>query len=674
MSPPPATAPHPHRGLDVVGDRHRLIAIGMQAVFSGGVVFAVERLLVTLRTGQATPWWVNALGALLIGGLYLWYRRRPEARSAVAAHGTAAVATAVILAPLVYGMSSTIWWLPLVAFAMILLGRLQEARVWGVAIPVLVVVATVAEPYVRLAGAAGESRPEAALSRIVFAVVVVAMAGGFRAVANRRAAALHQSEETARALINAPTQNAILIDAHGTVLAANARVTESLGTTPELLAGKNLFDQFEPEVGARRRAFADEVLRTGRPVRFEDERLGRWFDSTFFPIFDPHGAVERLAIVATDVTEAKQAEVALREWEKMQAIGQLAGGVAHDFNNLLQAMLGSVTMLRARAADPMAFAEALADVEADVRRGAALTHQLLLFARREVAHVALLDLNDVVGQAASMLRRLVRENIALEVELAGGPLPAEADPGQLNQVLVNLVVNAADAMPAGGAVRLRTGRRGGEVWLEVEDTGHGIPDEILPRIFEPFFTSKGVGKGTGLGLAVVHGIVTSHHGTVEVRSRVGSGTTMRVVLPAAAPVAAAAPAAPAREDAPRGHGERILVVEDEESARKALAEVLTMLGYVVAAAASAEEAGRLPSEPVFDLLLTDLILPGAHGGELARGLRDRWPALEVIVMSGYTDDEAMRDGISAGKVRFLQKPFDMAALAQEVAAALAGRG
>ncbi len=671
---PPATAPHPIGRSDGVGDRHRLIVIGMLAVFSGGIIFAGERVLVTLRTGIPTPWWADALAALLVASLYLWYRRRPDGRSAMAAHGTAAVATAAILAPLAYGMASTIWWLSLIGCAMVLFGRRREAEVWGVATPLLVVLATVAEPYVRVAGAAGESRLEVAVARIAFVLLVIAMGGGFRVIAYRRAAALYASEETARALINAPTQNAILIDARGTVLAANTQVAESLGTTPEQLTGKNLFDQFEPEVGARRRAHAAEVLRTGRPVRFEDERLDRWFDSTFFPIFDARGNVVRLAIVATDVTEAKHAEAALREWEKMRAIGQLAGGVAHDFNNLLQAMLGSVTVLRARAADPVTFAEALAELGGDIKRGAGLTHQLLLFARREVAQVERLDLNDVVGQASSMLRRLIRENIALAVELAGEPLPVDADDGQLSQVLMNLVINAADAMPRGGAVTLRTGRRGDDVWLEVEDTGHGIPDEILARIFEPFFTTKGVGKGTGLGLAVVHGIVTSHHGTVEARSTVGSGTTIRVVLPgAAAAASSAAPVSADREESPRGHGERILVVEDEESARKAVAEVLNMLGYAVETAASAEEADRLPGVPAFDLLLTDLILPGASGGELARGLSRRWPRLEVIVMSGYTDDEAMRQGISAGQVRFLQKPFDMGALAREVAAALSRR-
>ncbi len=189
----------------------------------------------------------------------------------------------------------------------------------------------------------------------------------------------------------------------------------------------------------------------------------------------------------------------------------------------------------------------------------------------------------------------------------------------------------------------------------------------MSHIFEPLFTTKGAGKGTGLGLSVVDGIVSAHGGSIGVRSRVGAGTTMRVVLPLGGGEAPeAAPSGGVAGDVPPGDGQRILVVEDEESARKALAEILTMLGYSVVAVGSAEEAGRLPAEPEFDLLLTDLVLPGADGHALAHGLMDRWPQLQVIMMSGYTDDEAMKHEVSAGTTHFLQKPFDMGSLAREV--------
>ncbi|MFI5142584.1 MAG: PAS domain S-box protein [Thermoanaerobaculales bacterium] len=494
-----------------------------------------------------------------------------------------------------------------------------------------------------------------------------------QAIERKRAEeALRESEQVARALINATSDNAILLNADGSVLVANAMVTDSLDTTPEAIVGADFFAQFEPAVGANRRAFADQVVRTGRPVRFVDQRRGRWFDSTFYPVFDSKGAVTRVAIFARDITEARRAEEAQREADKMHAIGQLAGGVAHDFNNLLQAMLAHTELLHASGSDAHAAGVIASELEEQIRRGAALTRQLLLFSRRESTKSEHLDLNEVTRSAVHMLRRLVREDVAFELDLANGHLEVSADRGQLDQVIMNLVVNASDAMPEGGRLVVRTGRTDpGSVWLEVEDSGHGIPEAILPRIFEPFFTTKSTGKGTGLGLAVVHGIVTSHGGSVDVHSRVGEGTVIRVMLPeTASDVRAAAPAPLDVADIPPGQGERILLVEDEASAREGLAQILTSIGYEVMPVGNAEDAVLLAGKPRFDLLLTDLVLPGAHGGELARGLREQWPSLKVIIMSGYTDDETIREGVSRGTMRFLQKPFDMGTLAREVRAAL----
>jgi len=272
-----------------------------------------------------------------------------------------------------------------------------------------------------------------------------------------------------------------------------------------------------------------------------------------------------------------------------------------------------------------------------------------------------------------MLKRLVRANIAVNLELAPGSLPVDADRGQLDQVLMNLTVNASDAMPGGGTLTIRTGADAGQaVWLAVEDTGHGIPAEVRDRIFEPFFTTKGAGKGTGLGLSVVHGIVAQHGGRIEVESTVGRGTKFKVSVPRAGSgeFAAAEEAQVATSDLPLGRGERILVVEDEEIARQGLRDILASLGYVVVAVGSGEEAGALPSDPQYNLLLTDLMLPGVAGPALAAGLKERWPALKVILMSGYTEDEAVRSGVETPVVRFLQKPFDMRTLAREVRAAL----
>ena len=250
-----------------------------------------------------------------------------------------------------------------------------------------------------------------------------------------------------------------------------------------------------------------------------------------------------------------------------------------------------------------------------------------------------------------------------------------ADQGQLEQVLVNLVVNAIDAMPEGGELTVRTGRDGSEwAWFEVQDSGVGIDDAIRNRIFEPFFTTKPAGKGTGLGLSVVHGIVTQHGGHIQVTSRPGGGATVRVFIPYhGSGELPALPALPEEAPVRVGQGERVLLVEDEKGAREGLHEMLTMLGYSVVAVASGEAAeATSPAEP-FDVLLTDLMLPGVHGGELARRLTSRWPLLKVVVMSGYTPDEAIRQGVIDGSVRFLQKPFDMGTVARELRAVLDDR-
>ncbi|HUK12250.1 MAG TPA: ATP-binding protein, partial [Thermoanaerobaculaceae bacterium] len=353
--------------------------------------------------------------------------------------------------------------------------------------------------------------------------------------------------------------------------------------------------------------------------------------------------------------------------------GNLAGGVAHDFNNLLQAMLSHVQLLRGDSASPQRVLEVVRELEQQISRGASLTRQLLVFSRRETVKPERVRVNDAVREATQILQRLVRANIALAIELAPESLVVEADRGQLQQVLMNLTLNASDAMPEGGRLLIRTGALDErEVVISVTDTGHGIPDAIRERIFEPFFTTKEPGRGTGLGLSVVHGIVARHGGRIEVDSEVGKGTTFRVILPRVGSgehqaVAQAQATAPALA---LGRGERVLVVEDEDGAREGIRDILASLGYRVDAFPNGEEAEATPTGHDADLLLTDLMLPGASGPEVARRLRARWPELRVILMSGYTEDEAVRRGVSAGNMRFLQKPFDMGALASEVRAAL----
>ncbi len=385
---------------------------------------------------------------------------------------------------------------------------------------------------------------------------------------------------------------------------------------------------------------------------------------------DEHGLMTQIEGTLVDITERKTMEEQLRHAQKMEAVGVLAGGVAHDFNNLLQAMLATVSLAERDVASAAPTAARLRELGEQIKRGAGLTRQLLLFSRRETTRPETLDLNELVREAIGMLRRMVRENIAFALHLDPSPLPVEADRGQLEQVLANLVVNAGDAMPEGGRIDLSTWERDGIVHLAVADTGDGIPEAIRERIFDPFFTTKSPGKGTGLGLSVVHGIVTRYGGTATVDSREGAGTTFTISLPRDTSPPDAAARFEARSEPRRGGGERILLVEDEAPARELLAEILDSLGYAVTATGSGEEAMALPASEPFDLLLTDLVLPGRSGGDIALELGQRWPSLRVVLMSGYTEDEAVRLAAGGGFVRFLQKPFDMSSLARELRDAL----
>ncbi len=415
-----------------------------------------------------------------------------------------------------------------------------------------------------------------------------------------------------------------------------------------------------------------------RPDSGEEERPGRLHRARDGRVFEVELASHDITFegrrgrvtVAHDVSERRRLEGQLRQAQKMKAVGTLAGGIAHDFNNLLQAMLSAVQAARLQAgslptSSPV-LERTLGEIEAQVRRGAQLTRQILLFSRQTPAEWQTVDLAALIVEQSSMLRRVLPETITLRVEPGNRPLPVEGDAGQLSQVLANLVVNARDAMPAGGTVAVSTEARGDDVIVSVRDTGTGMSDEVRDRIFDPFYSTKAPGKGTGLGLAVVWGIVKEHGGRIEVKSEVGRGSTFQVLLPrgaAARPGAARAPVE--MSDAiPVGHNERILLVEDEEGARRGLTELLSMLSYRVTAVASSEEATAVDGAAGFDILLTDFRLPGASGLELARSLSARWPGLQVVVMSGYAPDELARDLFAGGAVHFLQKPFDVAVLAR----------
>ena len=395
----------------------------------------------------------------------------------------------------------------------------------------------------------------------------------------------------------------------------------------------------------------------------------------------PGGPQLHLA-VTRDVTETKGLEAQLRQAQKMEAIGQLAGGVAHDFNNLLCIINGYSDILfnALRPDDPMR--NLVDEIRKAGERSASLTRQLLAFSRKQVIAPRALDLNTVILDLEKMLRRIVGEDIDLATSLAPGLGSIKADPSQIEQVLLNLVVNAREAMPQGGKLTIETRnvnldedyararsevRPGPYVLLAVSDTGCGMTAEVKAHLFEPFFTTKGPGQGTGLGLATVYGIVKQSGGHVAVNSEPGLGTTFRVYLPIVEAAVQVRDSKAATAPAPRG-SETILLIEDDEGVRALTRHALQSSGYTVLVAREGQEAlriGRWRQEPIH-LLVSDVVMPGLGGRQLSERLRLLHPEMKVLFLSGYTDDAVVRHGVLEGEVNFLQKPFTPAALARKV--------
>lgn len=411
----------------------------------------------------------------------------------------------------------------------------------------------------------------------------------------------------------------------------------------------------------------DETYRILRP-----DGAVRWIRDVAFPVRNESGDVVRIVGVARDITERRQLEEQLRLSQKMEAIGLLAGGVAHDFNNILAAILMQAELIGMAEDVSEEVHDGLQQIRAAAERGANLTRQLLLFSRKQVMQPRDLDLNDVVTSLARMLQRIIGEDVHLQLNLHPRPLLTRADAGMLDQLLLNLVVNARDAMPKGGRLVIETCAKdvtaaeaaltpdasaGRYVCLRVSDTGCGIAPEDLGRIFEPFFTTKEPGKGTGLGLATVFGIVKQHGGWIAVESAVGQGTTFQVFLPAVE--AAASGAAASTQPAPRGGTETILLVEDDPGVRTLTRRVLEGAGYRVLEAANGVEALAIGERHrgEIDLLFTDIVMPGGISGrELAARLQATHPTLRVVFTSGYSAEIAGRELALQPGQNFIQKP------------------
>jgi signal transduction histidine kinase/ActR/RegA family two-component response regulator len=460
------------------------------------------------------------------------------------------------------------------------------------------------------------------------------------------------------------------------------------------LLGKTDFDFFAPEQAAQSLADEQSIMRSGQPLVNQEEsgvdkQTGArvWGLITKVPVCDTHGQVIGLVGMSRDITERKRLESQFLQAQKMDSIGRLAGGVAHDFNNLLTVITGYVELARDMLTPDNPLHSDLEAIGDAADRAAALTRQLLAFARKQILDPQILNLNDLVLNLDKLLRRLIGEDIELATLPMPDLWPVKADANQIEQILINLAINARDAMPGGGKLTIETANSsldeayarhhmsvspGFYVMLAVSDTGVGMPPEMQAQVFEPFFTTKQAGKGTGLGLATCYGIVKQHGGHIWVYSEVGQGTTFKVYLPRTTEVTDAQQTYETQEILLAGN-ETVLLVEDEVALRQLAVRVLRQLGYTVLEATDGADALRVAGEysGAIDLLLTDVVMPQLGGAALAERLRETHPRLKVLFMSGYTDHTIIRHSLLEPGVTFLQKPFAPELLARKVREALA---
>jgi PAS domain S-box-containing protein len=496
--------------------------------------------------------------------------------------------------------------------------------------------------------------------------------------------------------IQAVTQGIFITDAEPPdypIFYASPGFERMTGYTQEEVLGKNWRFLQGKDTDPEAVALVRKAVHEGRPctvelLEYRKDGSPFWNELSISPVLDAEGRLAHFIGVQTDVTERRLLEAQYHQAQKMEAVGQLAGGIAHDFNNLLTIINGYSELVLSQMWPGDPNLELVAQIHRAGERSAALTRQLLVFSRKQVVAPRVLDLGAVVADAEKMLRRMIGEDVRLETKLGSRQVLVRADPGQLEQVLMNLTVNARDAMPRGGRLaiataaveldadhtRVRVGARlGPYALLTVSDTGGGMTPEVMARIWEPFYTTKGVGNGSGLGLAVVHGIVEQAGGFIVVESTPGVGTTFDIYLPAVEGSAefhrgSADPRLP-----PRGN-ETVLLVEDEDGVRTLTRHVLADRGYLVLEASDGEEALGVASRhpgPIH-LLLTDVVMPGMGGRELADRIAALRPEAKVLYVSGYTDDAIVRHGVLEEQVSFLQKPFSTIALASKVREVLDG--
>lgn len=533
-------------------------------------------------------------------------------------------------------------------------------------------------------------------------VVGEAVAGGRRIFSailrdvterTRSEEALRRERNFVTAILDTAGALIVVIDSNGRVVRFNRACEEATGYSSDLISGKRIWDVFLiPDESAEARSAFERALSGEYPTKTEHHwiassgarRLIAW---SITALTDRDGKVEYAVGIGIDVTERKRLEEQLLHAQKMDAVGRLAGGVAHDFNNLLTAITGYSELLMNALKEQDPLRRDVEEIRKAGERAASLTRQLLAFSRKQILQPRVLDLNTIVTDMEKMLRRLIGEHIQLQTGLDPKLGRIKADPSQMEQVILNLAVNARDAMPNGGKLTIETanvvlnelyGNRhlgvdlGSYVMVGVTDNGTGMDAETQAHLFEPFFTTKEQGKGTGLGLSTVYGIVTQSGGKVWVYSEQGQGTTFKIYLPRVDEKAAEqrTPAVPAE----RRGSETILIVEDEAEVRTLISKIVRRLGYTVLDARDgvlALEASSRHQGPIH-LVLTDIVMPGMNGPELAQKLSVTRPETKVLFMSGYPDEAVMHQGLLDPGAAFIQKPFSPKGLAAKLRELLDG--
>ena len=470
-------------------------------------------------------------------------------------------------------------------------------------------------------------------------------------------------------------------DLDGKILSWNQGAERIYGYTAQEMIGQNVRRLTTPD-GADEISGILEKLKRGERVEHADAvrvtKDGRHLNMsiTISPVTDASGNVVGASAIARDMTAQKRAEDQLRQSQKMEAIGRLAGGVAHDFNNILGIIAACSELLRDRVI-PGESSQYLANIQKAIERGASLTRHLLAFSRKQVVAKRLLDVNERLADVIKLLRPLMGDDVTISTSLKAPSPIIEADPSQLDQVILNLAVNARDAMPKGGKFILetsmvdldeafvqthRSAQVGRHVVIAVSDTGHGMDEATVARMFEPFFTTKEPGKGTGLGLSTVYGIVQQSGGHIWVYSEPGRGTSFKIYFPSAEGKVHTDTRSATAEVRPRGEGKVLLLVEDDEIMRRLTRELLEQQGYKVLEAGDGQAALDLAAQHNLDLLLTDVVMRGLSGPQLAESLRKAHPHIKVVFMSGYTGELIEEHESLHGEVTLLEKPFTRSAL------------